>query len=678
MDLFDIAAKITLDTSGYESGLKDAEGKGSSFADKLRGGLGKAASAIGTATKVAAAGVAAGMAAAINLAKQATDAYANYEQLVGGAELLFGDAYDYIANKSKTAYKDVQMSQNDYLQQVNGFAVGLKTALGGNEQAAAELAAKIVTAEADVVAATGNTQEAVQNAFNGIMKGNFTMLDNLQLGITPTKEGMQEVIDKVNEWNEANGRATAYEIDNLADVQSALVDYIEMQGLAGYAANEASETIAGSAASAKAAWQDLLVAFASGDDISAAMDNVIKSVTSFAKNIIPVFSQALKGIGKAFRDIAPIIADELPGIINEIVPIAIEIGMSLVNSVIDAFEQLFPVLVDLIMTNAPTLIDTGMRLLMAVIQGIFDYLPALVEAAFSIISQLVTSIGQALPELIPAAISMIVEIVTCLLDNIDMIIDAAIQLVMGLVDGIMVAIPLLLEKAPIIIEKLISALIRNLPKLVAMAPKIIMSIIQGLISALPQLIMMAPQIVLSIISGIVSAFQELFGSGKDMVDAVKNGVSSVIGDAKKWGADLLQNFINGISSKMGALGQKISSVAGKIRSFIGFSEPEDGPLSDFHTYAPDMMNLFMKGITDNERKLSQTVADAFDFGNLFTPPSIGGFGVPALAGVDSEFGSGGVINLYIDGDKWVGSTSAKMDRDLGDIQKLRARWGGKN
>lgn len=183
--------------------------------------------------------------------------FAEFEQLAGGTELMFGDAADYVMQKSEEAYRTVQMSQNDYLQQVNGFAVGLKTALGGNEQAAAELAHKIITAEADIVAATGNSQEAVQNAFNGIMKSNYTMLDNLQLDITPTKEGFQEVIDKVNEWNAANGNATHYMIDNLADCQAALVDYVEMQGLAGYASNEAGSTIQGSWSSVLALFENI-------------------------------------------------------------------------------------------------------------------------------------------------------------------------------------------------------------------------------------------------------------------------------------------------------------------------------------------------------------------------------------------------------------------------------------
>jgi len=217
---------------------------------------------LATGGKAIAASMAAAGAAIIAIGTNAIQSYADYEQLVGGAQLMFGDAYNFIADKAANAYATVQMSQNDYLQQVNGFAVGLKTALGGNAQAAAELADKIVTAEADVVAATGNSQEAVQAAFKVIRKSNFTMLDNLQLGIKPTKEGMQEVIDKVNEWNTANGKATSYQIDNLADCQSALVDYIEMQGIAGYAANEAADTIQGTLASVKGAWENLLTGLA--------------------------------------------------------------------------------------------------------------------------------------------------------------------------------------------------------------------------------------------------------------------------------------------------------------------------------------------------------------------------------------------------------------------------------
>lgn len=271
--------------------VEDAGDKTNLFADILKANL--ASGAIIAGVKKLAEVVA-------DVGKAAYTSYARYEQLAGGAQLMFGDAYDFVAEKARNAYKSVQMSQNDYLQQVNGFATGLKTALGGNVQAAAELADKVITAEADVVAATGNTQEAVQNAFNGIMKSNFTMLDNLQLGITPTKEGFQQLIDKVNEWNAENGEATAYTIDNLADCQAALVDYIEMQGLAGYAANEAAGTIEGSTASMKAAWQNLATGMAdSSADMEGLTKDFVDSVFTAGRNIIPRVQQIVTGVGTA-------------------------------------------------------------------------------------------------------------------------------------------------------------------------------------------------------------------------------------------------------------------------------------------------------------------------------------------------------------------------------------------
>lgn len=290
-NVFELFATISLDTDEYERKLKDSENKTSTFADVLKANL--ASGAIIAGVKKLAGVVA-------DVGKAAYTSYARYEQLAGGAQLMFGDAYDFVAEKARNAYKTVQMSQNDYLQQVNGFATGLKTALGGNVQAAAELADKVITAEADVVAATGNSQEAVQNAFNGIMKSNYTMLDNLQLGIAPTKEGFQQLIDKVNEWNAENGEATSYTIDNLADCQAALVDYIEMQGLAGYAANEAAGTIEGSTASMKAAWQNLATGMAdSSADMEGLTKDFVDSVFTAGQNIIPRVQQIVTGVGTA-------------------------------------------------------------------------------------------------------------------------------------------------------------------------------------------------------------------------------------------------------------------------------------------------------------------------------------------------------------------------------------------
>ena len=344
MNLLDLFVKISVDDQ--------ASSQVETIGSKLKGGL-------ATAAKVGAAAVAAAGTAVVAIGKQAIEQYSEYEQLVGGAELMFGDAYDFVAEKAKNAYSTVQMSQNDYLRQVNGFATGLKTALGGNAQAAAELADKIVNAEADVVAATGASQEMVQNAFNGIMRSNYVMLDNLQLGITPTKEGFQEVIDKVNEWNAANGEATNYVIDNLADAQSALVDYIEMQGLQGYAANEAADTIQGSIASMKAAYDNFITGLGDENaDMAELITNLLGSTVTVAENLLPVVERVLKNIGVVVQEKGPEMIEKFVGYAVEKLPQVIELGMKMVIALVKGLAQNLPQLVTGVLNMAATIIKT--------------------------------------------------------------------------------------------------------------------------------------------------------------------------------------------------------------------------------------------------------------------------------------------------------------------------------
>ena len=328
------------------AGESAGRGAGNKFIGGVKTALGIGAAAVGTASAAVFAGV-------TKITKDAIGAFAEYEQLQGGAELMFGEGYDYIAEHAKNAYETVQMSQNDYLQQVNGFAVGLKTALGGNEEEAAKLADRIVTAEADIVSATGNSTEAVQNAFNGVMKGNYTMLDNLGLGITATKEGMQQVIDSVNEHNAAIGKATNYTMDNVADVQNALIDYVEMQGMAGYAAEEGAQTIQGSVAAMKGAWDNLLVGLADDSaDITQLVQNLMDTI--FGKN----------GEG---------------GVLNNIIPVVEQVINTLIDNLPAMLDNIMPVLTDLIqkivsfiIEHLPEILACGVQIVIAIAQGILQ------------------------------------------------------------------------------------------------------------------------------------------------------------------------------------------------------------------------------------------------------------------------------------------------------------------
>ena len=368
MDVFKIAGKLVLfGKEQFDKDIGETKEKGSNLATSI----GKSLS---TAAKVGAAAIGACATAVGALTKASIDGFAQYEQLVGGSQLLFGDAYGYVAEQAKNAYRDVQMSQNEYLQQVNGFATGLKTALGGNEQAAAELAAKIIKAEADVVAATGNSQEAVQNAFNGIMKSNFTMLDNLQLGITPTKEGFKTLIEQVNAYNKELGKTTNYQIDNLADCQAALVDYIEMQGLADYASMEAAKTIQGSLAMAKAAWKNFVAGLADeSQDLDALIGNLVDSVTVAAHNIVPRVVQILGGISVALEQIIPIVSAELPVLMEQLLPGLISGATSLVVGLV----QSLPSIVGILIAALPGVISQLASALVSVFPVLMDTIKSL-------------------------------------------------------------------------------------------------------------------------------------------------------------------------------------------------------------------------------------------------------------------------------------------------------------
>ena len=503
MNLMDLFVKISVDDQ--------ASSQVETIGSKLKGGL-------ATAAKVGAAAVAAAGTAVVAIGKQAIEQYAEYEQLVGGAELMFGDAYDFVAEKAKNAYSTVQMSQNDYLRQVNGFATGLKTALGGNAQAAAELADKIVNAEADVVAATGASQEMVQNAFNGIMRSNYVMLDNLQLGITPTKEGFQEVIDKVNEWNAANGRATNYVIDNLADAQSALVDYIEMQGLQGYAANEAADTIQGSLASMKSAWQNLLTGVADDNaNFEELVNNFVESLVGVGENIIPRINTVIQG---------------------------------LTQLITQASQNIIPLAVETILQNLPSIVAAGMDMVMAIVNGILDNIDLLIDCTLDIVDVVVDKLIENLPKLI----------------------DGGVSLIIALAEGLVEAIPQLIEKVPVIITKLIEAYVNNAPKMIEASLKIIIALAEGLITSIPQLIKAIPQIVTAIVNGFKNYMSQIKDIGKNIVNGVWEGIQSMA----SWITNKVKNFFSGIvDSVKGVLG-----IHSPSRIFAGIGENMALGLSD--------------------------------------------------------------------------------------------------
>jgi hypothetical protein len=520
LNLFDIAAKISLDSNDFEKGINSAVSMGkkaavaiTSTVDKITN-IGETAAKIVGGVSIAAAG---GVAA---LTKNAVDEFAEYEQLVGGAELMFGDAYGYIAEKSANAYATVQMSQNQYLQQVNGFATGLKTALGGNEQAAAELADRILRAEADIVAATGNSQEAVQNAFNGIMKSNYSMLDNLQIGITPTKEGFQEIINKVNEWNKANGSATKYQISNLADAQSALLDYIDMIGMTGYAANEASGTISGSTAAMRAAWKNLLIGLSDDtQDMDVLVDNFVQSAMTAADNILPRVKITLSTVA----NLAEKYSDEAGGFVANMLVSAGETAPELIGRI----SGLVVMLIAEIQKHKGELRTGVTNTFAALLDGFEETLDAALPLAGEFVPDFVKMFLKYKTTMFKAGVQIIVELAKGLSDDSDELADAAVDAVEDITGVIADNLDIVLDAGYKILESLANALLEDNPELESNSGEIIQKIVAFAKARFPDIVNLAFAILGELATGLADSknLETLARGAVAIIGSIASGVT---------------------------------------------------------------------------------------------------------------------------------------------------------
>jgi len=164
----------------------------------------------------------------------------------------------------------------------------------------------------------------------------------------------------------------------------------------------------------------------------------------------------------------------------------------------------------------------------------------------------------------------------------------------------------------------------NLLKLIQAAVKIVGAIGQGLLSLVGDIPKIVSQIINKLIDSIAGHSEKTSNVGADIFNSIKDGILKNFEQAKEWGADLIKNFVEGIKSKFENFKKALGNIAGAVKDFLGFSEPEKGPLSNFHTYAPDMMELFAKGIKDNKDLVIGEVKNAFDFGDMIRMPEMTG------------------------------------------------------
>lgn len=313
---------VDVDTSGLKSGL--------GAVGKITKSLTKSFAIVGSAAATAI-GV---------IAKQSVSAYGEYQQMVGGIETIFKKSADKVLEYANNAYRTVGVSANDYMSQVTSFSASLLQSLGGDTDKAADVANMALIDMADNANKMGTEMYSIQNAYQGFAKQNYTMLDNLKLGYGGTKTEMERLLSDAEKLT-----GVEYDISNLADVYNAIHAIQVNLGITGTTAQEAGETITGSAAQMKAAWQNVLTAVAGGGDLDKSIDALVETISTYFDNIVPVVEKALSGIGKLIEKVAPqlvkSVAKALIKAIPELVNAVYEMIVGLVKGIYEGILELF-------------------------------------------------------------------------------------------------------------------------------------------------------------------------------------------------------------------------------------------------------------------------------------------------------------------------------------------------
>jgi len=647
----------------------DAVGKktGSSMASGIASVLGKSGAAI-------AAGFGAAMAGVGAVAKEAFSSFADYQQLTGGIETLFGaggqsmqdmvtaakeagestqgivdkymelkDAQDLVMANASNAWKTAGLNANEYMETVSGFAASLKQSTSSNIEAA-KAADVAVQDMADNSAKMGTSMESIMAAYAGFSKGQFTLLDNLKIGYGGTKTEAERLLKDAEKLT-----GQKYDINNLADVYDAIHVIQTEMGITGTTAKEAMFTISGSAAATKSAWENVLTAIGGGGDLKEAMYGLQKAIFGgengggLLANVIPQIQTAMEGIGDFIGAAAPIISEQIPVLVDSLIPVLVDSASALLNSVLDAL---------------PGLLDSLGSVGETVINKITELLPRLLQTGIDLIVMLATGITQAIPKLLPTLVSLVLDIGNMLVSNAPKLLTAALELVKVLAENLASNAVNLVTGAIALITQLEVFIIENLPMIIKTAVEIVLALVEGLTSpeAIDQLIGAYVLLVTSLVDAVTDNLGEILETGLVMIGALAKGLMEALPEllmivpkiyksifdkltSMDWasiGKNMLLGIKNGLLKAKDTLLKAIKDLCtecwASVKSFFGIASP-----SKLMTYAGTMIG---EGLAIGIEGQQKTVTDAMAGLNTAIYGGVGS-GQLAYAGA---YGGGSITN----------------------------------
>lgn len=656
MNLLDLAVKITCDDQA--SGEVDKIGDG--IKNKL-----------GIAAKAGVAAVAAVGTATVAIGKTALDAYSNYEQLVGGIDTLFKASSGKMQQYAANAYQTAGVSANRYMEISTSFAAALISSLGGNTEAAADMANTAITDMSDNANKMGTSLETVQEAYMSLSRGNYEMLDSLKLGYGGTKSELERLLSDAEKFSAAQGKVRDFSVDSYSDIVEAIHIVQDEMGITGTTAEEAATTIEGSVNMAKAAWDNWLAGLGNEDaDMEGLTDQLVQSVVIAGKNIIPRVGQIMTTLGQTVADYAPGVGLYLSNALINVLPEAVQGPMrdafAGVDKVVGKLESVFN-------DNLKPAADAADSVFSAISSGVKTFgdsvndlvLPAIdqlspafedffgaIQAAQPLLEFIANIIGVGLAAAISTAIKLfaaITEVVAFVITGFAQLYEDISGFVTGVVQFFTVDLPnainMLVQwfaQLPGKIAAFLSMVIANVAAWVAnMASNAVsagsrfISGIAGFMSALPGDIASWLSGVISTVVGWVSQFaSNATSAASQFASNLINGLASIPGQVTSIGSNIIQGMVNGVT---GAAGRLIDSVKGAVDDAINAAKNLLGihsPSRVFRKIGQYTMQGAALGVDDDADVLLRSTDNAMR-GMISTAQDIAMPGVNSTAGGES-------------------------------------------
>ena len=322
-------------------------------------------------------------------------------------------------------------------------------------------------------------------------------MDNLKLGYGGTKEEMQRLLADASEL-----AGVDFELSSYADVIEAIHVIQTDMGITGTTAAEAAQTISGSTAAMKAAWQNLLVGISDDtQDFDGLVDNLVNSVSTVADNVLPRIEVIFGGLGRLIEQLFPKIVEQIPVLVSEGLPKLASLAVTLIKTLVDGLKK-----------NAKLIGTSAVDIITLLVNSVLEMLPDIVELGLELIIALAEGIADNIGMVVDTVADVVLRIAEMLTnpDTLLSLIDAGLKIIVALIDGITKALPKIAEAIPDIVKAIVKAIPIIIDAIIEalLAPDMITSLAQAGVDVFKALVSELP----SIISAIVSAIPEIITS----------------------------------------------------------------------------------------------------------------------------------------------------------------------